>query len=263
LTTTLFGTQTPVLWQTLVTLSSSNVSLTAALACTLVTSIVTNCSKGVTCTKFTAIRIILSHVPVATAACIAAPTLDIALTDTAASLQTSCQVSAGFTLTTMLGSNRITVTGLADSRIPDITVRILVVERLALLTVLALSVMLALITHTSCLVTRGHKHSSIKVTPCCMPIAVTLSASLGLSSSCWLPWQIIVEVLATLTVETLGVMRALTLAKHHIRIVSLTIEWQTTRGVTIAGAGTTHYHIIHGVIVLLFDLISIVQQVVS
>ena len=50
---------------------------------------------------------------------------------------------------------------------------------------------------------------------------------------------------------------------HHVRVVELVLGGNTVRGVTIARAAASHNHVIHGVVILLLYLGTIVQQIVT
>lgn len=58
-------------------------------------------------------------------------------------------------------------------------------------------------------------------------------------------------------------MKARGLASHHsFNVVPDAVDGGALGGVTVAEAVSTHHELIHGVVVLLFDLRSGVQQVV-
>lgn len=49
--------------------------------------------------------------------------------------------------------------------------------------------------------------------------------SISLLAQRWLPWQIIVKVLALFTVQTFGVVRTITTPVNHIDLVRNTFQW--------------------------------------
>lgn len=75
------------------------------------------------------------------------------------------------------------------------------------------------------------------------------SASVCLFAQRRLPWQIVEEIFALLAIETFSVMGTFATTMHHVDFVRNTIQWQTTRCVTIARTRTTHDHTRNGVVV--------------
>jgi len=94
-------------------------------------------------------------------------------------------------------------------------------------------------------------------------VAVALLAGVRLGDDGRAPRQVVVEVLAALAVEPHRVVRALAAAVHHVGAVGDAGQRQTARRMAIAGAGSSHHHLVYAVVVLLLDLWASVQQLVS
>lgn len=87
--------------------------------------------------------------------------------------------------------------------------------------------------------------------------------SIGLLSESRLPWQVVVEIFAVLAVQAFGVVGALASSVDHVVLSVESLQRQTTRSVTVAGAGTTNDHVRDGVVVLLVDLRTVIEQIVA
>ena len=72
-----------------------------------------------------------------------------------------------------------------------------------------------------------------------------------------------VEVVALLAVETFGVMSAFTPSIDHIGNGLLSGLCDASAGVSIAGTAASDHHIIYGIVVLFFDLIARIKQIVA
>lgn len=73
-----------------------------------------------------------------------------------------------------------------------------------------------------------------------------------------------IEVPATFAVESFSVMITHTAAMNHAVSSSwCSINWSTFRGMTIAEAVATDNHVIKGIVVLVFNLIMRVEQVIT
>lgn len=91
-------------------------------------------------------------------------------------------------------------------------------------------------------------------------VAVAALAGVGLSADGRPPWQIVVKVFALFAIETLGVVRALAAAVDHVGRVRVRVharKRQAAGRVTVTGARTAHHHVVHGVVVLFLDLLSV------
>ena len=59
-----------------------------------------------------------------------------------------------------------------------------------------------------------------------------------------------VEIFTLLAIETLGVVGTLATTVNHVRPLVYTRQRQTTRSMAVTRAGTSHHHVINGVVVL-------------
>lgn len=97
-----------------------------------------------------------------------------------------------------------------------------------------------------------------------MLVAVTLLAGIGVASLSWSPGQVMVEILTLFTVQTFGVVitHAVTV-NHALPGLAGSLNGGALRGVSIAEAVSSDHHVVDSVVILLFDLHTRVQQVVS
>lgn len=72
-----------------------------------------------------------------------------------------------------------------------------------------------------------------------------------------------VEVVALFAVETFGVMGAFAPAVDHIGNGLLSGLCNASASVSIAGTATSDHHIVDGIVVLFFDLIARIEQIVA
>lgn len=130
---------------------------------------------------------------------------------------------------------------------------------------LSLGVVLTVVAHSSTDASRVLINGVIEVTACRVVVATALLTRVGLLTKGRLPGQVIEKVLALLTVQSLGVVRALALSMHHVVLIRVlqVVQRQAPVRVSIARAGATDNHVGDGVVVLLTDLLTVIQQVVS
>lgn len=88
-------------------------------------------------------------------------------------------------------------------------------------------------------------------------------AGVSLSSNGGLPRYVVVEVIALFTVKSFGVMRAFAPSIYHIGYGLLSRVGDTSAGVSIAGTAASDHHIVYGIIILFFDFISRVEQIIA
>ena len=62
-----------------------------------------------------------------------------------------------------------------------------------------------------------------------------------------------VEIFTLLAIETFGVVGTLATTVNHVRPLVYTRQRQTTRSMAVTRAGTSHHHVINGVVVLVLD----------
>lgn len=94
-------------------------------------------------------------------------------------------------------------------------------------------------------------------------MALALLASMAVAILSWTPGQVMIEILALLTVEAPSVMFADTGTMNH----AFSMSWRprgrcALGGVSVAEAVTPYHQLIEGIVVLLSDLPAGVQQVV-
>lgn len=99
----------------------------------------------------------------------------------------------------------------------------------------------------------GFVDGRIKMTLVRMLIAITTLASVCLTTNSRPPGQIMVEIFTLLAIETLGVVGTLATTVNHVRPLVYTRQRQTTRSMAVTRAGTSHHHVINGVVVLVLD----------
>lgn len=151
-------------------------------------------------------------------------------------------------------------------RMRNVQLWITVEEWNALLAMLALSIVLAVIADTATDTTRVLIDGVIKVTACCVTVAVAHLTGIRLLAKRRFPGQIIEKVLALFAVQTLGVVRTLATSMHHLApgVGELQIvQRQAAVSVTIARARTSDDHLGNRVVIFLPDLLAIVQQIVT
>lgn len=168
---------------------------------------------------------------------------------------------------------------LTDVRVIDPSAGIAIEVGFALLTIAAHCVVLAVVTHTAAHITGGRIDGRVVMATGGMVVAVAdwtstiktsclqsrslTFAGVDLSADGRQPRHVLVEVFALLTIETFGVMRAFAATVNHVWNGFLAGISFTTAGVAIAGTAASDHHIIYGVIILFFDLLSRVKQIVA
>ena len=131
------------------------------------------------------------------------------------------------------------------------------------MTVLAGRIVLTVVTHATRYAAAQLEHRSIERAAGRMIVAFTAFARVHLTSNGRLPFQIVVQIQAAVTVVAGGEMATVTLAVDHTRHRALTGLRNTARSVTVTTATATHYHVIDGIVVLLLDLLSRVEKIVT
>ena len=109
----------------------------------------------------------------------------------------------------------------------------------------------------------GFVDGRVKVAPVRVVVAVAALASVGLAANGRPPGQVVVEILALLAVESLGVVRALAPSVHHVRPLVDGRQGQAARGVAVTRAGPSNHHVVDGVVVLVLDLLPVNKRLVE
>lgn len=169
----------------------------------------------------------------------------------------------GITAATVLGAHRVTITGAANSRVTQVLGWVSVEEGPAELTVGPHCVVLTCITHASTHIARCQVHGHVKMAAVGVPMALALLAGMTVAILGWTPGQVMIEILTLLAVEALSVVFADTGPMNH----ALSMRWCpgggcTLGGVSVAETVASNYQFIQGVVVLLSDLPTRVEQVV-
>lgn len=143
--------------------------------------------------------------------------------------------------------------------IGDIFRHVVIVERFALFAILSSRVVLAVVADATGHSSRSLINRFIEVTGFAMIVAIALPARVRLLADRRFPRQIVIEVVACLAVQTLGVVSALASAMDHVLLVDDAGQRQTFRGVSVARTGTADHHVLDGVIVFLADFGPIIE----
>lgn len=159
-------------------------------------------------------------------------------------------ICVGITQTPFQGTHRVTVTGFAGVKGTEIFLGISMEERLAELTVAPSCVVLTRVTHTSTHIAGCQIQGHVKVTTAGMPMALAFLAGMGVPRLCCMPWVVLVQVLAALTVGTSCVMAADTKAMHHAFHVGWSPRCRPAlRGMAMAQAAASGHKLIEGIVV--------------
>jgi hypothetical protein len=138
---------------------------------------------------------------------------------------------------------------------------------LALFTVSAYGIVLTVKANTTTHASTLRKHCLIELAFERMIITIALFAFVSLATASRLPKHIVEQRQALFTVRAGCVMRALALAVDHAVRVALIIlhafDLNAATCVAIAQATATHDHLVHGIIILFFDFVANVEQVVA
>ena len=109
----------------------------------------------------------------------------------------------------------------------------------------------------------GFVDGRVKVAPVRVVVAIAAFASVCLAANGRPPGQVVVEILALLAVESLGVVRALAPSVHHVRPLVDGRQGQAARGVAVTRAGPSNHHVVDGVVVLVLDLLPVNKRLVE
>ena len=212
---------------------------------------------------FASFWIVFAQVPVARFTDVTLWTIGVLFTMALSRDQAALSIVPIIADTLVQRTDRRTVARLADTGIVDRQSGVSVEEFGTLLTVLAGGVVLTVITDTARHAATQLEHRTIERTAGRVVVALTTFARVHLTSDGRLPFQIVVQIQAAVTVVAGGEMATVTLAVDHTRHRALTGLRNTARSVTVTTATATHYHVIDGIVVLLLDLRSGVQQIVA
>lgn len=208
--------QAPIFRQALVAVLPSYKTLAIAVAADLVTgAAIYGDPTRVTSAGLAAKRIVEAQSIKGFLAAVTTPAFDVLFAATLPCNHAQHCICVAITHTSIQRAHWVTITGDACHFGPDVSQWVAVEERLADLAVAAHGVVLALITDATTGVACGQVHSHVKVAPVGVFVAVALFASMWIVDLSWTPRQVLIEILAELTVETLGVVLADTSSVDH------------------------------------------------
>lgn len=255
--------------KTLITVLSGDKSLTSTHSGVLITSLIVVGSLQVASTGDTSIDVGFSEIPVSVLAPITTISVDVRLTVALSSDESTLSVFFSLADSLILRSSLVTLAWQTDMWIVDGSSWITIEEWFTLLAVLSLGIMHTIVANSSSHESTSFINGSIEVTSQSVSITVTWFTLVLLVSNRWSPRQIIVECLALLTIQSFCVVHTLAPSVNNVRTLhygiraDVGIDRDTSGGVTVAGARTTDDDFVDGVVVLLVDFWSIIQQIIS
>jgi hypothetical protein len=129
---------------------------------------------------------------------------------------------------------------------------------------------LAVVANTTRFLTRSGIYSWVEVALGGMVVAVARFAVVWLASFSRFPWKVVVERFALLTIQTNSIMLAHTSSMDHDVVDTIisghtlsSFDWGTFVCVAVAETVSSNDHLVQGVVVFVFDVISGIQQVIS
>lgn len=258
-------TKCPVFWQALVTAASSYKALTEAVSTDGITlGAISNGSSWVTLASSASLEVPSAEAKKSRLASVASGTFNKVFAPTLSSDETQNWIVLSVAESAVKRAVWVAVTGFTHVAIPDVLGGVFVVERFAQLTVPPHCIVLAVITNASARVPGGQVHRHVEMTLSGMVVAIALFTSICASSFSWSPGMVIEETVTLLTVQPFGVVFTHTSAMNHaLAIPGDSLDWRTLRGMSITEAVSSDHQLIQRIIILLFDLLAGIEEVVA
>ena len=212
---------------------------------------------------FTSFWVVLAQVPVAWLADVTFGTVGVLFAVTLTRHQAALSVVPIVADALAQRSDRRTVARLADAWIVDWQSGVAVEKFGTFLAVLAGGVVLTVVTNTARNAAAQIENRAIERTAGRVIVALTALAGVHLTSDGRLPFQVVVQVQAAVAVVAGGEVAAIAFSVDHAGHRALAGLRNAARRVTVTAATATNHHVVDGVIVLLLDLLSRVEKIVT
>lgn len=147
-----------------------------------------------------------------------------------------------------------TIAFLTNQWVAQLPPGILIISRTTLLAIGAHRMAKTSITHSSRPVPGSQIFERIVVASVRVTVTLASLAGVGDTSNRRHPRQIVVEILALLAVQAFSVVLTLAFAVDHVSPMDpLVLQRNAPRSVSVARAGSSHHHVVDGVVVLLLN----------
>lgn len=204
---------------TLIAILAGDQTLALTLPIVHVATGIVDSAQNVARAGFTTLRIIGIKIPETILALITSTSLHIRFAVTGAGYDAILGIIDRITDALIQRTIGITIASPAHIRTAQLLLGITIEERHALLAMLTLRIMQTIVAHSARDKPGGNKDRIIEVAAEGVAIALAFLARVCLLPERRFPWQIIVEILASLAIQALGVVRTIATSVHHLIVL--------------------------------------------